>query len=340
VDRDILSDLLRSVRLRGAVFFYVSYSGPWAAQALAAAQIADAVLPGCEHVMEFHMIAKGDCWAAIAGQQPLRLARGDIVMFPQGDSHVLASAPGLTPEQMDPQWVFAQRDLPKPIPISETDGITQVGMLMPVEVAETVVVCGFLGCDLRPFNPLIGTLPRMLHLPASRAGHWVAHVIEQAVAESHQRRPGGEAVLERLSEMMFVDSARRYLDGLPADATGWLAGLRDRYVGRSLALLHEQPGRDWSIEALGKEVGLSRSALHERFVQFLGQAPMQYLTNWRMQVGAGLLRASSRSVADIAGEVGYDSEAAFSRAFKRLMGMPPAVWRRNQRQPATEAPAR
>lgn len=331
MQRDILSDLLRSVRLRGAIFYYVSYSGPWAAQTQPAAEIAGAVLPGCEHVMEFHMIAKGDGWAAIKGQPPVRLAKGDIVMFPQGDAHVMSSAPGLTPEKRETEWVLSQKDMPKPIAVSNANGIVHAGMPTPIGVAQTVVVCGFLGCDLRPFNPLVGALPRLLHLPSSRAGQWVAHVIDQAVAETHQRRPGGEAVLERLSEMMFVDSARRYLDGLPDDATGWLAGLRDRYVGRSLALLHERPGHDWTIEELGREVGLSRSALHERFVQFLGQAPMQYLTNWRIQIGAGMLRTTSRSVADIAGEVGYDSEAAFSRAFKRLVGVPPAGWRRDQR---------
>ncbi len=334
MERDILSDLLRSVRLRGAVFYYVSYSGPWAAQTQPAAEIADAVLPGSEHVMEFHMIAKGDGWAAITGQSPVRLGKGDIVIFPQGDGHVMSSAPGLTPEKRETEWVQSQRDLPKPIPVSVANGIVHAGNPMPMAVAETVLVCGFLGCDLRPFNPLIGALPRMLHLPASRAGQWVAHVIDQAVGETHQRRPGGEAVLERLSEMMFVDSARRFLDGLPGDATGWLAGLRDRYVGRSLALLHDQCGRAWTVDELSREVGLSRSALHERFVQFLGQAPMQYLTHWRIQVAAGLLRTSYRSVADIAGEVGYESEAAFSRAFKRIVGLPPAAWRRGQRTAA------
>lgn len=339
MERDILSDLLRSVRLRGAVFYYVSYSGPWAAQTQAASEIADAVLPGCEHVMEFHMVAKGNGWAATHGHDPVRLGKGDIVMFPQGDSHVMSSAPGLTPEKRETQWVRSQRDLPKPIPVSQVNGIMHAGEPMPVEVAESVLVCGFLGCDLRPFNPLVGALPRLLHLPASRAGHWVGHVIEQAVAETHQRRPGGEAVLERLAEMMFVDSARRYLDGLPDDATGWLAGLRDRYVGRALALLHEAPARSWTIDELGRAVGLSRSALHERFVQFLGQAPMQYLTQWRIQVGAGLLRNTSRTVADIADDVGYESEAAFSRAFKRLVGIPPAAWRRH-RQSSAQADAR
>jgi AraC-like DNA-binding protein len=150
------------------------------------------------------------------------------------------------------------------------------------------------------------------------------------VLESNERRPGGDAVLERLSEMMFVDAARRYLESLPEDSVGWLAGLRERHVGRALALMHERPGHEWSLDELAREVGLSRSALHERFVRYLGQAPMQYLASWRVQLGARLLLESSRIVADIALEVGYDSEAAFARAFKRMVGMPPAAWRRAQ----------
>jgi len=148
--------------------------------------------------------------------------------------------------------------------------------------------------------------------------------------ESNERRPGGDAVLERLSEMMFVDVARRYLDGLAEDATGWLAGLRDRFVGKALALLHERPDHPWTVDDLGREVGLSRSALHERFVSFIGHPPMQYLTNWRIQLGARLLRESNRTVATIALDVGYDSEAAFSRAFRRMVGLPPATWRKAQ----------
>jgi transcriptional regulator GlxA family with amidase domain len=155
-------------------------------------------------------------------------------------------------------------------------------------------------------------------------------VIDQAVAESHERRPGGDAVLERLAEMMFVDTARRYLDSLPEDATGWLAGLRDRFVGKALALMHERPEHTWAVDDLARDVGLSRSAFHERFVQYVGQPPMQYLANWRIQVGARSLRESNRNVATIALEVGYDSEAAFSRAFKRMMGAPPAAWRKAQ----------
>jgi len=267
MSRDTLSDLLRSVHLHGAAFFYVSCRGGWSAGAPHSKEIAHVVLPGSEHVMEYHMIAKGSGWAAISGQAPVKLAPGDIVMFPQGDRHVLSSAPNLEPSRVGADWVFARRNDPKPLPISYHQGVVHPGTLLPVEEADTIAVCGFLGCDLRPFNPLIAALPRVLHLPASQAGGWVARVIDQAVAESNSKRPGGDAVLERLSEMMFIDAARRYLDSLPEDATGWLAGLRDRFVGKALALMHEHPEHAWTVEDLAREVGLSRSALHERFVQ-------------------------------------------------------------------------
>ena len=249
------------------------------------------------------------------------------MVFPQGDAHVISSAPGLKPVLREPDWVLANRQQPRPIPISLSEGVVEVGAL-PLESADAVAVCGFLGCDLRPFNPLMAALPRVIHLPAARTASWAAHLIKQAVIESNDRRPGGDAVLERLSEMMFVDAARRCLESLPQGSVGWLAGLRDRQVGRALALMHEHPSRNWSVDELAEQVGLSRSAFHERFVQYLGLPPMQYLANWRIQLGARLLCESSRVVASIALEVGYESEAAFSRAFKRTVGTPPAAWRR------------
>ena len=330
MSRDTLSDLLRSVRLRGAVFFYVSLRDQWSAEAPPAKEIAEAVMPGCEHVMEYHMIAKGHGWATVAGLAPVKLSAGDIVMFPQGDRHVISSAPDLVPMPRIAEWVFARRNDPKPFPVAVRQGIVSDGGRLPSDAADAIVVCGFLGCDIRPFNPLVAALPRILHLPASHAGGWVASVIDQAVIESHDRRPGGDAVLERLSEMMFVDAARRYLVSLPEDATGWLAGLRDRFVGKALALMHERPEHPWSVDALAHEVGLSRSTLHDRFVLYLGQPPIQYLASWRIQLGARLLRESNRNVATIALDVGYDSEASFSRAFKRMLGMPPAAWRKAQ----------
>jgi AraC-like DNA-binding protein len=279
--------------------------------------------------MEYHVITRGSGWAAVVGQPPVRLAQGDIVLFPHGDAHVMSSAPDLRPPRSDgdPAWYFATRDVPKPIPISYhlADSFS-VGEARPD--APNKLVCGFLGCDLRPFNPLIATLPRLLHIPRSSDADWIAAVLDQAVNASRSDRPGSVALLERLSEMMFVDAIRRYVEQLPEQSTGWLAGLRDRHVGRALALLHADPSRDWSIEALASEIALSRSAFYDRFVQLIGQAPMQYLTQWRMQLAAKLLRETQAPVASIALEVGYESEAAFSRAFKRVTGLPPAAWRR------------
>jgi AraC-like DNA-binding protein len=209
---------------------------------------------------------------------------------------------------------------------------------LPVPSASSAsLVCGFIGCDLRPFNPLIATLPPLLHLPAGRGTIGSEQFATFAAAESAARRPGSEAVLERLSEMMFVDAIRRHAEQLPESTTGWLAGLRDRYVGRALALMHERPAAPWTIDDLGSQVGLSRSALHERFVTLVGQPPVQYLTSWRMQLASRKLLEGRSSVATVAGDVGYDSEAAFARAFKRLVGMPPAAWRRAQEAAAEQA---
>jgi AraC-like DNA-binding protein len=330
MSHDILSDVLRSVHLRGAMFYYVSGSHDWVAEALPSREIAAKVMPHSEHVMEYHVITRGSCWAAIVGEPPVRLETGDVVLFPHGDPHVVSSAPGLRgpadrPGYLDPK--LAQ--LPFTLHFDAEEVRLEVA---PDAGSETTLVCGFLGCDLRPFNPLIATLPRLLHLKASGDHDWTTHFMRQAVAESKNKRPGGEAMLERMSEMMFVDAVRRYVETLPDESRGWLAGLRDRFVGRALALMHDTPGADWTVDELGRRVGLSRSALHERFAEMIGQPPMQYLANWRMQVAASLLRNTNATVASIAQDVGYESEAALARAFKRLVGKPPAAWRRHTAQ--------
>ena len=335
---DPLSDVLRSVQLQGSVFFHVSCRDQWAALAPPSRELGPAVMPGAEHVIEYHLFVKGDGWVAVDGEPPLRMHEGDIVMLPHGDAHVVSSAPGLSPaDEGDGSWLLRMRDDPRPIPISYRGMDFQAGEAMPTDEASTVLLCGFIACDLRPFNPLIGALPRLLHLPAEGVGAWVTPMLEHAAAETGSHRAGGAALLQRVSEMVFVDGARRYLDSLPPESQGWLGALRDRQVGRAIALMHAEPAEPWTLEELGRRVGLSRSALHERFVALAGMPPMQYLANWRMQCGARLLRAGHATVAAIALDVGYDSEAAFSRAFKRATGLPPAAWRRAQRQMADAA---
>ena len=329
MSHDTLSDVLRSVRLRGAVFFYISGCSAWAAEAPSAKEIAPLLMRGVEHVMEYHAVAQGSCWAAIPDGPAVRLSTGDVVMFPHGDAHVVSSAPGMRGDPPDLRW-FNESAMDQ-LPLRLAYNGANLPSTAPSELAgDTTIVCGFLGCDLQPFNPLIATLPRLLHLRAPDDGGWIAQFMHQAVAESQAKRPGGEAMLARMSEMMFVDAVRRYSASLPLDSAGWLAGLRDRLIGRALALLHEQPGQDWTIDELGRRIGLSRSALHERFVQLIGVPPMQYLAQWRMQAAARMLLDTRATVATIALEVGYDSEAAFARAFKRLVGKPPAAWRRER----------
>lgn len=330
MSHDPLSDVLRSVRLRGAVFYYVSFDGDWAAETPPSQQLAGALMPGADHVLAYHLMAKGEGWAAAEGQPPVRLAPGDIVMFPRGDGHVLSSAPGMRAADDRSDWRFVTRNDPKPIPVAYHRGVLRPGSPGPAAEARSVVVCGFVACDMKPFNPLINALPQQMHLRAGDLGPWTVQLLDQAVAESREQRAGSDAVLERASEFVFVDAARRYLDALPPGSAGWLGALRDRHVGQAIALMHEQPARPWSVDELARQVGLSRSALHERFVELTGHAPMQYLAHWRMQLGAGLLRRGHAKVAAVAQEVGYDSEAAFARAFKRLVGQPPAAWRRAQ----------
>lgn len=268
----------------------------------------------------------------------MQLFAGDVVMFPHGDAHVVSSAPGLRGSSDFGWFAGAQVDqLPLRLAYSGPNVLLSAP---PDGDADTSIVCGFLGRDIQPFNPLIAALPRLLHLRANGDNARIAQFTQQAVAESHAQRPGGEAMRARMSEMMFVDAVRRYADQLPPNSAGWLTGLRDRFVGRALALMHERPAQGWTIDELGRCVALSRSALHERFAQLIGAPLMQYLAQRRMQAAARLLLEARSTVAALALDVGYDSEAAFARAFKRLVGKPPAAWRRERDEAAARVKPR
>jgi AraC-like DNA-binding protein len=317
---DVLSDVLGAVRLTGAVFFDFDLSSPWVAEAPPAREIAAKVMPGAQRVINYHLIARGGGWANAVGQPPFRLSEGDLVVFPQGDAHVLSSAPGMraAPDMSR----YARPTTPLPL-------VYELGGGGPERAR---VVCCFMGCDERPFNPLVTALPEVIHLSAAASGGTagrLATLMDIAVSESGHARAGGENVLARLSELMFVEVVRRHLETLPPAQTGWLAGLRDPVVGQALAALHGQARDGWTVESLARHVGVSRSVLAERFTEVVGQPPMQYLALWRMQLASRLL-ADGGSVAAAADAVGYESEAAFSRAFKKLVGQAPAAWRRSR----------
>jgi AraC-like DNA-binding protein len=315
---DALSDVLRAVRLTGAVFFDVRASEPWVAESPAGASIVNGIFPGAEHLIPYHVVTQGACWTSLVGHAPIALSTGDIVVFPHGNAHVMSSAPGMRGAP-DPALYRPARGRRLPFTITMGNGTAE----------PTRLVCGFLGCDARPFNPLLAALPPVIRV-GDRTGTTAGALVQFAVSESSAPRVGSEVVLGRLSELMFVDVVRQYLESLPAERTGWLAGLRDEFVGRALTALHQNPARSWTLESLAREVGLSRSALAERFTHYVGQPPMQYLANWRMQVAAAHLRSGTESVAAIADRVGYESEAAFSRAFKKSVGVPPSRWRNHR----------
>jgi AraC-like DNA-binding protein len=312
---DVLSDVLRAVRLTGAVFFDLELSSPWVAEAPASREIAASVMPGAQRVIEYHLIARGSCWGHAIGGEPVLLREGDVILFPQGDPHVMSSEPGMraTPDLR----MFARRS-PLPIVYEMGGGGDN----------RARVVCCFLGCDERPYNPLLTALPPVIHLAAHgpRASR-LGSLFGIAINESGAARPGGENILSRLSELIFVEMIREYLETLPPAQTGWLAGLRDQVVGQALSAMHTEPSTDWTVEGLARLVGVSRSVFAERFTEMVGQPPMQYLSLWRMQLASRLL-ADGGHVAEVATAVGYESDAAFSRAFKKLVGRAPAAWRR------------
>ena len=332
---DVLSDVLRVVRLSGAVFFTAEFSSPWAVQSPMPEALASLVLPDAECVVLFHMLIDGECMVDCQSHPSVKMETGDVIVFPHGDPHTMGSP-----------------DTGKPTPIGTVftpgakDELPQIcfGGGGPA----SRFVCGYLNCDQR-FSPLIGGLPTML-LVRSRddyaaieaidaegrrptvmprgTGTWLGTTIKFTINEARSSRPGNTAVLGRLTELMFVEILREYMQQLPQDHGGWLAGLNDPHVGKALRLLHENPTRNWTVEELSREAAISRSALAERFTQLVGEAPMRYLANWRMQLAKQLLREGAHTMQDVATRVGYESEAAFNRAFKRATGSPPATWRR------------
>jgi AraC-like DNA-binding protein len=323
---DPLSDVLRAVRLTGAWFFLVEATSPWWSEVADGASIAPSVLPGAQHLVSYHVITEGRCWAGLADGTEAWLEAGDVVVFPHGDAYAMSTAPG----RVGGQPVEASREFFRELaagrlPLRLTEGGGG---------AERVhAVCGFLGCDIAPFNPILAALPRLLHVHrprapgGERAGDRLTALLDLALAEWSDRQAGSDCVLLRISEVLFVEVVRRHLASLGPGQTGWLAGLRDPVVGRALRLLHQEPARPWTVETLAHQAGLSRSALAERFTHFIGQPPMQYLARWRMQVAARLLADGTAKVSAVAFDVGYESEAAFSRAFKKAVGIPPAAWR-------------
>ncbi len=323
---DVLSDVLNAVRLTGAIFFDNRVHEPWVVETPRAAAIARSVMPNAQYVFCFHTLLQGSCWAEMidGSAEPLRLTAGDVIVFPLGDAHVFCSTPGM---RAVPDLAVYLRPVDRHLPYVVNDGIGPESCRF---------ICGYIGCDVRPYNPFIEALPRVLHGRGAASG-WLSHLVQHAVSETENRHAGGETVLAKLAELMFVQVIRQYAIDLPPEARGWLAGLRDPQIGHALSLVHADPAAIWTIDALASAAGMSRSAFARRFAHFAGDTPMHYLGRWRMQLAARRLENPQISIAQAGVEVGYDSEAAFNRAFKKVMGVPPGMWRRGHSSEAASA---
>jgi AraC-like DNA-binding protein len=312
---DVLSEVLKAVALQGAVFYNAEFSAPWGFHAPASHQIEPRLAPDGGHVIMFHLLTEGRGNARL-GADVVPLEAGDIVVFPHGDAHVLEN--GMHSPAVRPGHNL-NRLLGLGLRVTRSGGGGEL----------TKFVCGYMACDPRLSRLVLSGLPPIfkVRIRDDAGGRWLESSIRFSVEEAGADRPGGAALLSKLSEVLFVETLRRYVALWPEGRTGWLAGARDPEVGKALALIHSRPAHPWTLADLAKESGVSRSVLAERFRRFLEQPPMAYLTQWRLQIAARTLASSSRSVADIAAEVGYESEPAFNRAFKRAFGLPPARFR-------------
>ncbi|MFT3816661.1 MAG: AraC family transcriptional regulator [Rubrivivax sp.] len=321
---DVLSDVLGSIRLSGSMLFLVDATTPWVTWAPPAEAFRPAVLPSAQQLISYHIVTQGSCWAGLRGATPERFETGDVLVVPHGHAYFLAE-PADAPDSYGPEQAveFFRCMAAGKIPTTVNAGAGGT--------PHTQFICGFLGCRSRPFNPVLAALPSMIHLRAATpASVRMQPLIDFAIAELRDDAKGTRGVLLRLAELMFVEVVRRQLAAAAGAPAGWLSGLHDRVVARALAALHGEPARRWTLDALAAQAGTSRSVLAERFTHHVGQPPMQYLTQWRMQLATHELAQPGSKLVAVAQAVGYESEAAFSRAFKRAVGVPPADWRRHQ----------
>jgi AraC-like DNA-binding protein len=317
---DAFSEILSGVTLNGALFFSAEFSAPWglsvpASNAMTTVRVPDA------HLILYHFVIDGSAIVQLPDGPSIELVPGDVVVFPHGNPHVMSSFKGA--RAPFPNYGMTDKVKARDLSPLRAGGGGQVSRF----------VCGYMSCDSGLSRPMLSGLPPVfkVNIRTDRSGHWLENSIMHLVDEAASGHIGSEAMLAKLSEALFVDTLRRYVAGLPDQQGGWLAGARDPVVGRSLGLLHSRVAHPWTIASLADEVGISRSALVERFARYLSEPPMAYLTRWRLQLAARSLERTSRGVAEIAAGVGYESEAAFNRAFKREFGQPPGRYRSDRK---------
>jgi AraC-like DNA-binding protein len=334
---DVLSEVLRVIRLTGAVHFRANFTGPWSIISSLPGMLAARLVPSAESITPFHVAVHGSCLVSWGTHPPIRFDAGDVIIFSRGVQHVMASDPGLTPVPV--------KDVYKP----------SAGQVTVVEYGgggkESRLICGYLHSD-QLFSPLLDAMPAVICVRVRNGAlvleayteteayaepvtlrqdaSWWQASIGQLIAEVTSPGQGNRAVLARLSELLFMEVVRWQLSYVSKGHGGWLAGLNDPHVGRALTLLHACPERAWTVDELALQVAISRSVLAKRFTELVGETPIQYLAGWRMHLARRLLRDGTLGLAQIGSRVGYESEAAFNRAFRKQVGVPPGSWRRSR----------
>jgi len=331
---DVLSDVLKTVRLTGSIFFTADLNDPWSVASPNSEIILRELPQKAECLTLFHIITEGSCWFQPEEMTPFLLQKGSVIIFPHGCKHTMCSNRSI-----------------HPVPLLNLLSFEHIKGLSDVQYGgsgtKTQFICGYLLCDQR-FNPMLGAIPEVIVLLSQdksniqidennpetpfnvlpfKKNSWLDITLKQIVEEVKGKSIGGSTVVTRLTELMYIEVLRRYMQGLPERSKGWLAALRDHEIGRALRLLHGHSGNKWDVEQIAAEVGVSRSAFARRFTDLIGESPMRYLTGWRMQIAKNLLQQPNLSLSMIADRVGYDSDIAFNKAFKRFNGIPPGKWR-------------
>lgn len=318
----LISNVLENIRLKGAVFFAWQPRWPYATGVPDGRHFRDLILPSIEQIISYHIVVEGPCWAVVSGSEPVRLESGDILLVPNGDAYAISDQPRPPSDSdIEPARQFFSMMAAGELPLVIVDG--------GEGPEQSRLVCGFLGCDRQPYNPILNGLPKSIVLARSALSGPINELIDIVLRECSEPHAGTRCMMIRLGELLFIEVLRQYLLESSDRHNAWIQGLADPLVAKILALLHGRIAEDWTLERLAGELGSSRSTIAERFHELIGVPPMQYLTLWRMQTAARMLREGQEKILPIAREVGYDSEAAFSRAFKRIVGVSPSVWRRS-----------
>ena len=306
---DPLGEALHLLRMSGTFYSRCEFGAPWGLD-----------LPAMPECLMFHVVTSGRCWLEVAGADDRLLQPGDLALVPHGDGHRLASGPGVRGERLF--------DLPR----EEVEEVSERYEILRQDGggAATTLVCGAVRFDHPAARHLVSVLPGVIRVEASGSPQtdWIQSTVRLMAVEARELRPGGETVITRLADVLVIQAIRSWIEQDPAARSGWLGALRDPQVGRAITLIHRDPARAWTVESLATEVAMSRSAFAARFAELLGEPPMRYVARWRMHVALAWLKEDNAALGELALRLGYQSEAAFSRAFKRLLGVSPGAVRR------------